>query len=65
MGQKPDGRLNYSGFSLSDITLSSRAGWHKNFHSHLALITIITVVTVTLLSRSAAMRNPVDSISNE
>ncbi len=35
------------------------------FIAALALIALITAVTVTLLSRSAAMRNPVDSISNE
>ena len=35
------------------------------FLAALALITLITAVTVTLLSRSAALRNPVDSISTE
>ena len=35
------------------------------FLAALALIAIITAVTVTLLSRSTALRNPVDSISTE
>lgn len=35
------------------------------FLAALAIVTLITAVTVTLLSRRAALRNPIDSISTE
>ena len=35
------------------------------FLAALAMVTLITAVTVTLLSRRAALRNPIDSISTE
>lgn len=35
------------------------------FLAALVIVTVITAVTVTLLSRRAALRNPVESIANE